>query len=212
MLSIRDASMGFDGGLLFQHVSVDVPAGDVMLLVAPSGGGKSTLLAWICGSPPEGLYAEGEISLNGQNLDGIATEDRRIGIMFQDPLLFPHLTVAGNLSFGLRPGGKDADRREKVSAALAAIGMADMEDRDPNTLSGGQKARVALMRTLLAEPDALLLDEPFSSLDGQTRQEFIELVLSEIKTRNLPTIMVSHDPRDAACATLTPLTLAPVAA
>ena len=128
--------------------------------------------------------------------------------MFQDALLFPHLTVGDNLAFGLSPGGSSHARRDTVAAALAAIGMAGMEDRDPATLSGGQKARAALMRTLLAEPDALLLDEPFSSLDDQTRDEFIALVLAK-STRQLPTMLVSHDPRDAECATLPPLTLSP---
>ena len=209
MLSIRNASMGFGSQQLFAPVSVDVPPGEVMLLAAPSGGGKSTLLAWICGSPPQGLQATGEISLNGRRLNPLATEDRRIGIMFQDALLFPHLTVGDNLAFGLSPGGNSHARRDTVAAALAAIGMAGMEDRDPATLSGGQKARAALMRTLLAEPDALLLDEPFSSLDDQTRDEFIALVLAEINARQLPTMLVSHDPRDAECATLPPLTLSP---
>lgn len=207
MLSILNASMGFGQGRLFDPVSVDVPPGEVMLLAAPSGGGKSTLLAWICGSPPPGLKASGSISLNGRCLDGLETEDRGIGIMFQDSLLFPHLTVGGNLAFGLAPGGSRQQRQQRVAEALAAIGMAGLADRDPATLSGGQKARVALMRTLLSEPDALLLDEPFSSLDGETRDEFISLVLAEIRHRNLPTILVSHDPRDADCATLTPLTL-----
>ena len=209
MLSIRNASMGFGSQQLFTPVSVDVPPGEVMLLAAPSGGGKSTLLAWICGSPPQGLQATGEISLNGRRLNPLATEDRRIGIMFQDALLFPHLTVGDNLAFGLSAGGNSHERRDKIAAALAAIGMAGMEDRDPATLSGGQKARAALMRTLLASPDALLLDEPFSSLDGQTRDEFIALVLAEINARQLPTMLVSHDPRDAECATLPPLTLSP---
>jgi putative thiamine transport system ATP-binding protein len=207
MLKIRNASMGFGKGPLFDPVSVDVPPGEVMLLSAPSGGGKSTLLAWICGSPPAELEASGTVSLNDRSLDGLATEDRRIGIMFQDPLLFPHLTVGSNLAFGLASGGSSQQRKKRISQALDATGMAGLEDRDPATLSGGQKARAALMRTLLAEPDALLLDEPFSSLDGHTRDAFISLVLTEIRNRDLPTILVSHDPRDAECATLTPLML-----
>lgn len=207
MLRISNATMGFDKGPLFDPVNIVVPPGEVMLLSAPSGGGKSTLLSWICGSPPQGLKAQGSISLNDRSLDGLATEDRRIGIMFQDALLFPHLTVGANLAFGLSVGGDRHERRERITQTLASIGMPGVEDRDPATLSGGQKARVALMRTLLAEPDALLLDEPFSSLDGETRDDFIALVLTEIRQRNLPTILVSHDPRDADCATLTPLML-----
>ena len=161
--------------------------------MAPSGAGKSTLLSWICGMPDPELKASGSITLNGRTLNGLPPEARRIGIMFQDPLMFPHLTVAGNLAFGMKPGG---NRKEIIDHQLERIGLAGMADRDPLTLSGGQKARLALMRCLMAEPDALLLDEPFSGLDDDTRDMFSALVHQEISSRNLPVLMVSHDPRD----------------
>ena len=199
--------MGFGSQQLFAPVSVDVPPGEVcsphpvVAVNRPCWHGSAAAPARIAGNR--------EISLNGRRLNPLATEDRRIGIMFQNALLFPHLTVGDNLAFGLSAGGNSHERRDKIAATLAAIGMAGMEDRDPATLSGGQKARAALMRTLLAAPDALLLDEPFSSLDGQTRDDFIALVLAEINARQLPTMLSSHDPRDAECATLPPLTLSP---
>lgn len=143
--------------------------------------------------PDPQLNAEGSIILNGKTLNHLPPETRCIGIMFQDPLMFPHLTVAGNLAFGMKPS---QDRKERIDHELERIGLAGMGDRDPLTLSGGQKARLALMRCLMAEPDALLLDEPFSGLDDDTRDMFSALVHQEISNRNLPVLMVSHDPRD----------------
>ena len=202
MLSIRNASMGFDQGPLFDTISLDVPPGEVMLLSAPSGVGKSTLLHWICGAHPAGLAAEGEILLNGRDLTNLPAEERGIGIIFQDALLFPHLTVWENLAFGMKPGGSRTERRQATLEALDEVGLGGTGDRDPLSLSGGQKARVSLLRSLMADPDALLLDEPFSGLDGTTRDAFADLVLERIRSRGLPAILVSHDPRDEAWATL----------
>ena len=192
-LIIKNAALGFGDKMLFQPLSLKINKGEVALLMAPSGAGKSTLLSWICGMPDPDLKASGSITLNGRTLDDLPPEARRIGIMFQDPLMFPHLTVAGNLAFGMKPGG---NRKEIIDHQLERIGLAGMADRDPLTLSGGQKARLALMRCLMAEPDALLLDEPFSGLDDDTRDMFSALVHQEISSRNLPVLMVSHDPRD----------------
>ena len=202
MLSIRNASMGFDQGPLFDPISLDVPPGEVMLLSAPSGVGKSTLLHWICGASPTGLAADGEVWLNDRDITDLPAEERCIGIIFQDALLFPHLTVWENLAFGMGPGGGRAARRQAAMEALEEVGLGGTGDRDPLSLSGGQKARVSLLRSLMANPDALLLDEPFSGLDGATREAFAELVLERIRSRSLPAILVSHDPRDEAWATL----------
>jgi putative thiamine transport system ATP-binding protein len=118
--------------------------------------------------------------------------------LFQDDVLFPHLSVAQNLGFGLRPGGSRADRQGRVEAALDRMGLCGFGPRDPASLSGGQRARVSLARTLLAEPQARLLDEPFSRLDQTLRAQIRDLVFSE--TRNLPVILVTHDPEDARAA------------
>lgn len=196
MLVLDHVALGFGATSLFAPVSLSIAGGDIVLLTAPSGAGKSTLLRWICGMPTDGLTGGGGVTLNGRPLNDVPVEKRRIGMMFQEPLMFPHLTVAGNLAFGLKAGGSAADRRAVICRQLDRIGMAGMEDRDPMTLSGGQKARVALMRSLLAEPEALLLDEPFSGLDDKIRDDFAQLVREEIKTRKLPVLLVSHDPRD----------------
>lgn len=178
-----------------------VPQGRVLTVMGPSGSGKSTLLNAVIGSLPRGFSAFGRVWLNGVDLTALQPEQRRIGILYQDALLFPHLSVGGNLAFGLGPHLRGrAARAAAVSGALDEVGLAGMEDRDPATLSGGQKARVALMRTLLAEPRALLLDEPFSRLDADLRQRVRETVFSRARDRGLPALLVTHDAGDAEAA------------
>lgn len=196
MLTINNATLGFDDTPLIHDFSIEVKAGEIILITAPSGYGKSTLLSWISGMPSPHLQAHGEIYLNDTSIHDLPIEKRAIGMIFQDPLMFPHLTVAGNLAFGISRDQTTGSRKDVIDQALHNIGLAGLGDRDAMTLSGGQKARVALMRSLLANPRALLLDEPFSGLDGKTRDDFAQLVKQEIRARNLPVLMVSHDPRD----------------
>jgi putative thiamine transport system ATP-binding protein len=120
--------------------------------------------------------------------------------LFQDDLLFPHMSVGQNLLFGLREDGNATQRKAMVNDALEEVGLKGYADRDPATLSGGQKARVALMRMLLSEPCALLLDEPFSRLDAALRAQVRDLVFSRAKSRALPVLMVTHDAEDATAA------------
>ncbi|MEH6773813.1 MAG: ATP-binding cassette domain-containing protein, partial [Cereibacter changlensis] len=115
-------------------------------------------------------------------------------------VLFPHLSVGGNLGFALPPGLRGAARRARIAAALEQAGLPGFADRDPATLSGGQRARVALFRTLLAEPCALLLDEPFSRLDADLREQIRSFVLDRARDRGLPVILVTHDAEDARAA------------
>ncbi|SPJ24630.1 ATP-binding cassette domain-containing protein [Palleronia abyssalis] len=173
--------------------------GEVLTVMGPSGSGKSTLLSYLVGTLPRAFEGAGGIELNGRKLNGLPTNRRRIGILFQDDLLFPHLSVAGNLGFGVPPGPRK-DRRQTIEAALDEVGLTGFGPRDPATLSGGQKARVALMRTLLARPEALLLDEPFSRLDADRRTRTRDLVFSITRARALPVLLVTHDAEDAAAA------------
>lgn len=201
MLIITDATMRFSETPLFSPLSLTVKGGEIALLQAPSGAGKSTLLHWICGTPPPELKAAGKVILNGRDITSLPPEDRRVGIMFQETLLFPHLTVGENLAFGIPGSVPRKDRQTRIEETLERIGMPGMAARDPMTLSGGQKARISLLRSLMAEPQAILLDEPFSSLDPETRSEFSGFIRDEIETRQLPAVLVSHDPRDLEMAT-----------
>lgn len=182
-------------------VSLTVPPGEVVTVMGPSGCGKSSLLALICGTLDPALTGSGRVLLNGAEVTDRPPEERHIGILFQDDLLFPHLSVAGNLAFGLPPSvrGRRA-RRARIEAALAEADMLAFYDRDPATLSGGQRARVALLRTLLSQPRALLLDEPFAKLDVALRARFRSFVFEHARAQGLPTLLVTHDPQDAADA------------
>ena len=187
-------------GVAMVSLSREIASGQVLTVMGPSGVGKSTLLAFITGTLSEDFSASGSVILDGHDITTTPAHQRRVGILFQDDLLFPHLSVAQNLSFGLIEGGSAAARRSVVEAALEEVGLAGFGSRDPATLSGGQKARVALMRMLLSEPCALLLDEPFSRLDTALRAQVRELVFARAKARALPVLMVTHDAEDARAA------------
>ena len=142
----------------------------------------------------------GRVVLDGGDVTGLPPEERRIGILYQDPLLFPHLDVGANLAFGLPRGIGRSERRRAVDRALSEVYMEGFGRRDPATLSGGQAARIALMRTLLSRPRALLLDEPFSKLDAALRDRVRNLVLDQGRAAGVPILMVTHDGEDAAAA------------
>lgn len=181
-------------------LDLTVAPGEVVTIMGPSGSGKSTALAAIIGRLGPGFRASGRILLDGRDVTDLPTRARRIGILFQDDVLFPHLSVGGNLGFGLPSSVRGLARRARIEEALAQADLAGFADRDPAALSGGQRARVALMRTLLAEPAALLLDEPFGRLDVDLRAQIRSFVLYRARREGLPVILVSHDPEDAAAA------------
>ena len=189
------------GQVLVAQLSLDVAPGVCATVTGPSGCGKSTLLAYISGTIDPVFDASGGIKIGTTDIAGLAPERRRIGIQFQDDLLFPHLSVGGNLAFALGPhvAGKQ-ERRARVEQALEEADLGGFADRDPATLSGGQRARVALMRTLLSEPNVLLLDEPFNKLDAQLRSEFRRFVFEHAVERGLPMLLVTHDQADAQAA------------
>ena len=178
-----------------------VAPGEALTVMGPSGSGKSTLLAYIGGFLDPAFSATGRVLSGEIDVTALPAEQRHAGILFQDPLLFPHMTVAGNLVFAIPPSVKGrAARGEFAERALEDIGLGGLGDRDPDTLSGGQKARVALARVLLAAPRMLLLDEPFSKLDTELRAQMRELVFARASARGLPVILVTHDEADAAAA------------
>jgi putative thiamine transport system ATP-binding protein len=187
--------------ILVPSLDLVVPPGTAATIMGPSGSGKSTLLAFIGGFLDPAFTAAGRVGIDGADITRLPAERRRVGILFQDDLLYPHLSVGGNLAFGLTAAVRGRrERRRQVEAALAEAGLAGFADRDPATLSGGQRARVALLRTMLAAPRALLLDEPFAKLDAALRQEFRSLVFARAAAQRLPTLLVTHDPADAEAA------------
>ena len=195
-LQLDNVTIGLHGQPLLQGLSARVGAGCVLAVQGESGSGKSTLLAWLCGTlqaPP--FEARGRVLLNGREIQALPIEQRRVGLLFQDDLLFPHMTVRDNLLFAAPPGEKSA-RLDRVEAALAHADLAGFGPRRPASLSGGQRARVSLLRTLLAEPQALLLDEPFSRLDAALRERFRGWVWAQVRALGLPTVLVTHDAAD----------------
>jgi putative thiamine transport system ATP-binding protein len=199
-LRLDDIRISLNGAPLLS-ISHHVRPGEVLTVMGPSGSGKSTLLAFVGGFLDRAFSASGRVFIDGADITCADAEDRHVGILFQDPLLFPHMTVAGNLMFAIPAAvqGRKA-RRELAEQALAGVELAGFEERDPDTLSGGQKARVALARVLIAEPRALLLDEPFSKLDTALRQQMRELVFSKARGKSLPMLLVTHDEADAKAA------------
>ena len=200
-LVLRGIAISIDGAMLLDGLDLTVPPGDVVTVMGPSGSGKSTLLAYVAGFLDKAFTARGNVLLDGAQITALPAQQRRLGILFQDDLLFPHLSVGANLAFGLDSTVKGRRaRRERVEEALAQAGLAGFYERDPATLSGGQRARAALMRTLLASPRALLLDEPFSKLDRPLRKEIREFVFGHARALGLPTLLVTHDHEDADAA------------
>jgi putative thiamine transport system ATP-binding protein len=199
-LVLNDVAIDLDGERLVR-LDAAVAPGEVLTVMGPSGVGKSTLLAFVGGFLGRDFSARGKIILNGRDVTALPPDERGIGLLFQDALLLPHLSVAGNLLIGLTPSVKGREaRRRTVVAALAEVGLEGFADRDPATLSGGQAARVALMRTLLARPAALILDEPFSRLDAALRGQVRAVVFAEARKYGLPVLLVTHDPEDAKAA------------
>ncbi|MGM0831950.1 ATP-binding cassette domain-containing protein [Halomonas qinghailakensis] len=196
-LTLEEVCIRLAGQALLQ-VNTRIAPGEVLTVMGPSGSGKSTLLAFVAGFLDSAFDAQGQVRLGEQNLLTLPAEQRGIGLLFQDPLLFPHLSVTGNLRFGLPK--RTHNKQQQIAQALEQVGLAGFENRDPATLSGGQQARVALMRLLLSQPRAVLLDEPFSKLDTALRQEMRALVFGQLREAGLPTLLVTHDEADAAAA------------
>jgi putative thiamine transport system ATP-binding protein len=194
--SISQLSICLNNQPLFKSIDLCVKDGEIAAIMGPSGSGKSTLLSAISGTLPGNFDVQGEIMLNEHSLKGIPIEQRGVGILFQDDLLFPHLNVFDNLAFGLPSGLSKKIKREQVLSALETSGLAGFAERDIATLSGGQRARISLLRTLLSNPKLILLDEPFSKLDVQLRNQFRQRVFEQIRTYNIPALLVTHDEQD----------------
>ena len=195
-LLLKQISISKSGKTLID-VNTHIKCGQVLTVMGPSGSGKSTLISYIGGFLNPVFQVTGSVELNGVEVSKLPANQRRIGTLFQDDYLFPHLSIISNLMFGIPSDIGKSKRKILAKQALSEIELEEIGERDPSSLSGGQRARVALMRVLLSNPHALLLDEPFSKLDMALRNQIRELVFKKAKERELPTLLVTHDKNDA---------------
>jgi putative thiamine transport system ATP-binding protein len=194
-LQLESVTISVHGRVLISDLSARVEPGQVLAVMGASGSGKSSLLAWIAGTLEPPFEASGKLRLDDADITNMPVQQRRIGLLFQDDLLFPHMTVRDNLLFALPAG----DRRTRVQAAEQALdeaGLGGFGARLPASLSGGQRSRVSLLRALLAAPMALLLDEPFSRLDTALREQMRQFTFATLAARRVPALLVTHDESD----------------
>jgi putative thiamine transport system ATP-binding protein len=194
-LELIDLSLALPDRVLVAGLRARVEPGEVLTLMGESGSGKSSLLAYVAGSLQPPLAGRGALRLDGCDLGALPIEQRRVALLYQDDLLYPHMSVLGNLLFAL-PAGPRAGRVARAEAALAGAGLAGFGARRPHTLSGGQRARVSLLRALLAAPRVVLLDEPFSRLDAALRTQMREFVWRHLRQSQVCAVLVTHDAAD----------------
>ncbi|AUQ50524.1 putative putrescine transport ATP-binding protein [Phaeobacter inhibens] len=195
-LEIRNLRRFFDGRAVVDDVSLQIQAGQVTCLLGPSGCGKSTTLRMIAGVE---MQDSGEIYVDGKlicdTVFRVPPERREIGLMFQDFALFPHLSVADNVAFGLK-GSKD-EKRARVEELLRKVSLSQYIDEFPHQLSGGEQQRVALARALAPKPRIMLMDEPFSGLDNRLRDGIRDETLTLLKEEDAAVLLVTHEPEEA---------------
>lgn len=196
-VTLRGVRRSYDKTLALQDVTLTAPEGQVLALLGPSGSGKSTILRLIAGLEP---VEAGEIAINDELVSApgrtVATELRRVGMVFQDYSLFPHLNAGANVAFGLDKLGR-AERDQTARRWLDRVGLGHRAGAYPHELSGGEQQRVALARALAPQPRAVLLDEPFSGLDGVLRAELRDATLATLAEARTTTLFVTHDAEDA---------------
>lgn len=194
-LVLADVSVNYGPRRALRDVSLSVTSGEVLAVLGPSGCGKSTMLRAVAGLEP---LSGGRISLGGRDLAGVPTHKRGIGLMFQEPALFAHLDVAGNVAFGLRmQGWTRPDQRARVLEMLTLVGLADRAQAPVAELSGGERQRVSLARTLSPRPSVVLLDEPLAALDRMLRRDMLQLLTTAFAATGATAVHVTHD-RDEA--------------
>jgi iron(III) transport system ATP-binding protein len=196
-LVLRDIRHSYGAGLVVDGASLDAAPGEIVCLFGPSGCGKTTLLRIAAGLE---RLQEGAVELDGETLASVhlhtPPEKRPIGFVFQDYVLFPHLTIEKNIAFGLDHLPAE-ERSQRIRSELAAVDIADFAARFPHQLSGGQQQRAALARAFARRPRAMLLDEPFASIDSALRQRLRAEMRRLLKARSTPSILVTHDPNEA---------------
>lgn len=194
-LECRGLSVCLRGRTLVDAVDLDVATGSTCVVMGPSGAGKSTLLRAVAGL----VGHDGSVAVGGRDLDGVAPHRRGVGLLFQNPRLFPNMTVVDNVAYSLRLRGMGrSERRSRAHALLDEVGLGNRTGAAPHELSGGEQQRVALARALCSEPDVLLLDEPLTGLDLPQRRELVRLLAGMQRDRHITWLVVTHDPDDAA--------------
>ena len=195
MLTVADVTVRFGDRVVLDGVGLDVGDGELVGLLGPSGSGKSTLLRVIAGIVAPDA---GRVVLDGTDVTSLPTHRRKIGMVFQDEQLFPHLDVAANIGFGLRIAGVDKRlRRARVDELLDVVGLGGFGDRRIDGLSGGERKRVALARSLAPSPRLILLDEPLTGLDRELHDRLAEEVRDVLVTTRSTALWVTHDPAEA---------------
>ena len=197
VLELKNVKISHKGQVILS-VDEEVLPGQFLTVMGRSGSGQSTLLNRIVGQLPNHFNATGALLLNGKPLNDVATERRQIGLMYQDALLFPHMTVAQNIAFGMK---QRKNTEHIIQDYLRRVDLEGMAERMPNSLSGGQQSRVSLLRLIASEPKAILLDEPFSNLDEDVKMTTRQFVLEQLKETSVPVVMVTHDKADASSVT-----------
>jgi len=193
MLNVDQIDVTIDSKPILSDVSLEVADSEIVAILGPSGSGKSTLLRAIAGLVD---VAGGEIRWDGRSITQMPPHRRDFGLMFQGYALFPHMTVAGNVGFGLRMAGRD-DIDRRVGEALSWVGLDGFEPRQVDSLSGGEQQRVALARTLASEPRLVMLDEPLGALDRNLRQQLVTDTRKVLDDRRVTAIVVTHDREEA---------------
>jgi len=194
ILQVRDLMIGYEKALT-PALNFSVGPGEILVVVGGSGCGKSTLLSTLAGVIPP---LSGEILLGGKSLSGVPIHKRNIGLVFQEPLLFPHLSLIDNIGYALRASGESNNSaRLRATELLDWVGLNEIADQKTWQLSGGQAGRVALARAIAAKPAVLLLDEPYSALDPETRLRLLADVKNLVTHEGIPTIHVTHDRSEA---------------
>jgi putative thiamine transport system ATP-binding protein len=190
-----------------KDLNIKVNNGKILTIFGSSGIGKSSLINVVAGVYESNLLFTGDIILNNKKITNTLPEKRKIGLLLQDGVLFPHLSVEQNLIFGIKKSLTNKEKYLLINEHLIKANMEGFENRYPNTLSGGQKSRVACLRAILSEPDALLLDEPFSSIDPEQRNSFRLFVANQVREKKIPCILVTHDESDKLISDYSPLDL-----